>query len=212
MQCPTKIHDFVDDLESLFWVLVYSSIKRFAEPDQDTHMYIFEIVCDANASLHTSASRRSSFIASNTLSDIRFTETMETLLQDFQHSWWCYHMERKGPMRVLRHMWDNIVETARVVPDPSHWRQKLASALELCDADNCATTHADAAEAGLTSAKREVERNPIKSAIQNRLSSGKRNHLTSSRYRSTEKRKPSEDHEETFGRHNPRRSKRLRRH
>lgn len=127
---PKKQQDILDDIESVFWVIVYVAAKYF-EGDIQLDMTVFDQRenCMIDGEVHPVGGRKVHWLLFRSLEQLRFTcEPLGELIRDLAHEW--------GRFYLLHWMFDET-EDSRVaferkqdeLSKPSFWIAKFDIAL-----------------------------------------------------------------------------------
>lgn len=117
-----KLHDIADDLESVFWVFLFVSLKCFAifPPGHHPPLDIFE-----GAEVNSGWSKRKDYLNSDDLRKTTFTsDTLQELLQDISAHWREYHQAVVGAQDP-----EETMKVHELVSRPTFWIDKIACAL-----------------------------------------------------------------------------------
>lgn len=129
LQNPDKSHRLVDDLESVFWVLLWAMMERFALPGQVLPIQVFEEV-EFDKHLRTvGGESKQKMILSGNLLHLRFSsKALEKLLKLCNTCWQKYHYVRSYPDdEYYGPDAGKILEDAAL---PSFWLAQLKSVLD----------------------------------------------------------------------------------
>ena len=129
LQEPDKVHTIVDDLESVFWVLVYGALRRFAEPDQYLPMELFDEVKYDRAGRRLGGTTKQVYVICGNLLRLKFSaRPLQKLVHECNECWSEYHMgilPRREKERTERQR--SMLVSA---PEPAFWLEKFASVLQ----------------------------------------------------------------------------------
>ena len=95
---PGKVHDITDDLESVFWVLLFCAMHYYSLPDQDIPMDVFDYQSIDEDGRRTGGNFKAAWVfSSSQLLDLRLTSAdLHHLLRESQKCWLQYHTAMKG--------------------------------------------------------------------------------------------------------------------
>ena len=129
---PDKLHDIADDLESIFWVLVFSAMKCYSLPDQDVSLHGFDDQSLDAYERRVGGTHKRHWLFSDQLSKIHFVpNSLHDLIQDSQLCWFQFYIARHGTAGF-----DSVpaakAELLRMLDrasSPSFWAEKYAASL-----------------------------------------------------------------------------------
>lgn len=135
---PEKPHDITDDLESLFWVLVYGAMKWHSLPDQYIPFEGFDQYNLDGQGRRIGGDFKSSWILSgDTLVRLRLTSpTLHKLIKDCRLVWWKFYNAKEGArdfedMEVFH---AEIMKTLGLAGKPVFWIERYSAILSTWDA------------------------------------------------------------------------------
>ncbi|GJE92002.1 hypothetical protein PsYK624_081550 [Phanerochaete sordida] len=130
LENPLLTNEIVDDLESIFWVLLYSALEHFGLPDQNKLRVVFESRdLDGHGNLIGGISKKG-FLHPSDFKHLEFQDAiLKDLVRDAARSWWKYHLVRRGGAGVPDSQKEDVVATFRRVVEPSYWVDLFAAAL-----------------------------------------------------------------------------------
>ncbi|GJE92007.1 hypothetical protein PsYK624_081600 [Phanerochaete sordida] len=83
-----KAHDISDDLESVFWVLIYCSLKYFARPEHNVTVEIFDHIALDSQGNRVGGTYKSGSIDSNRLWKVEYTSSvLQDLIKRSNKAW-----------------------------------------------------------------------------------------------------------------------------
>ena len=139
-QNPNNIHELVDDLQSVFWVLLYAAVK-FVTP-AGAKAPLLKVFDDPDDRLDEKGKRVRGHLKRASLGhaepwDLRYgSDILKNLLKDFRGSWADYlEAEQKNSAPGPDQLPDETRRTLQVASEPSFWREKLAAALRRYDVE-----------------------------------------------------------------------------
>lgn len=140
---PEKLHDLVDDLESLFWVLIYGTAKRFLQPGQRFDKDMFDQQTKDTKGRTVGGARKHTALLGGWLLKTRCTCTaLQQLMFQCGKRWLEYHMYKQEWPPLDEKTKEELKGIPSLVSDPSFWMEKFASALRQTDALACCSHHA----------------------------------------------------------------------
>ena len=127
---PEKVHDLTDDLESMYWTMVYVALKRFTPPDHKFPQNLFsDEVTDHPDGRRRGGDQKKQLLLTNRLDKWEFSSgVVKGLLQECRDAWRSYHA-LEDPSQPPA---DGEVPP-EPVSDPRYWIGKCASALDRLD-------------------------------------------------------------------------------
>ncbi|KIP08542.1 hypothetical protein PHLGIDRAFT_12541 [Phlebiopsis gigantea 11061_1 CR5-6] len=130
---PDKLHDITDDLESVYWVLLYGALKMFASADQDLPLNVFDWHgIDRDGRRIGGRFKQAWIYNSDRLFALGLTSTaLQELILESQRCWFMFYNVRDDLMSLdgLGDLRDRMTKTLEQAPDPSFWIDKYAAAL-----------------------------------------------------------------------------------
>ena len=134
LQDPNKAHELLDDLESVFWVLVYGALKRYLSPNQPSitglmNMFDEERVDQDNIII--GGQGKANCLWAGRLQHAQFTcASLQGLVHECATWWGMYHRAVDGARDVdIPATKAKIMGTLDLAPRPSYWIGKFAKAL-----------------------------------------------------------------------------------
>lgn len=179
LEDPNKIHDIVDDLESVFWVFIYSTIERFSPYKDNPFKDIFDYhTADPESGQCWGGQMKYGCIFGPNLPKFQFgSPYLLELIEKCKWLWHAYHTGLRGATVFRSHPETRaeIMAQHELVKKPSHWVEVFADALR--DHDARCTVCASRAEPSLTSAgssRREPtsRTTPLQTGSENRNGQG----------------------------------------
>lgn len=129
-----KAHDIGDDLESVFWVFVYCSLKHFAPPGPSTSLEFLDDMFIEEDGHRTGGHEKSLKMNSDTLTLIDYTsDVLRDLMTRVNQAWQFFYIAYKGSAaaRVMRDQFGaNLQQWIDDAMRPSYWREMFADALK----------------------------------------------------------------------------------
>lgn len=133
LENPDKLHDLVDDLESVFWVFVYVAVKHFSAPDQVTPYRMMRMFNEEELGSQgqiVGGSRKTHCLFFGDLSTTDFTDdALEKLLSHLGSCWHMYHCARTGNVPPVDDP-EVILKMLKLAPLPSYWAEQFTTALQ----------------------------------------------------------------------------------
>lgn len=97
LQDPDKIHELVDDLEAVFWVLVYAAFKRFLLPGDIPPMLVFDHEETRSDGRRVGGSFKKTCLFSRQLEGYELTSaSVHKLVLQASIHWFKYHVNLTG--------------------------------------------------------------------------------------------------------------------
>ena len=134
---PEKLHDITDDLESLFWVLVYGAMKWHALPDQNIPLEGFDqFSLDGHGRRVGGGFKGDWILSGDALVRLRLTcPALHKLIKDCRLGWWKLYNAKHGA-RDFEDMEDfhaEIMKMLELAGKPSFWIEKYSAILSTWD-------------------------------------------------------------------------------
>ena len=128
---PQKLHDLIDDLESVFWVLLYGALKRFVPPSQPSSMEMFEEERIGEDKYVVGGRQKNHCLAYGGMNDMPFTNpALQTLIRECAARWNAYHRAGEGALGFRSpETKASIMALLDFAPQPSYWTERFDSAL-----------------------------------------------------------------------------------
>lgn len=127
---PDKLHELVDDLESVFWVFAYGALKYYALPQVLVPLAIFD---EEHADEHGRAvGGRLKNASLDQFPEIQYTShAIKDLISDLSMSWFKFRIAQGGISRwgLGKAGKDDIMRTLELADKPCYWRDKFATVL-----------------------------------------------------------------------------------
>ena len=168
---PDKVNTIADDLESIFWVLVYVVVKRFAPPEATFPIEIFHEAFDDHGR-RIGGQGKIGTLSLKTSYDLNLRHApLAKLLRDSRDIWYqhryCIVCTLDFGVEAIDRAFRRSFQLA---PDPAYWRERFAMVLEqLGKASDDGDHAADASRE--QSARSRAEHGAL---LVQRLSGGKR--------------------------------------
>ncbi|KIP01982.1 hypothetical protein PHLGIDRAFT_122872 [Phlebiopsis gigantea 11061_1 CR5-6] len=138
LENPTKIHDVADDLESVFWVMTYGSLKRFARSNQAQLMRFFDYqTVDPENGQKVGGQLKEGCIFGPRLRNIAFTsDSLQDLIHKAKLTWFGYYTILQGNMDLDSSPLTKgiMLEQHEQAKRPAFWVDLFAKALHAHDA------------------------------------------------------------------------------
>ncbi|GJE92091.1 hypothetical protein PsYK624_082440 [Phanerochaete sordida] len=121
-------HDILDDLESVFWVLLFAAAERFSAGPPHVDRDLFEN-SERGPDAEASASCRRFAIVYNKLHGVPFTSApLQSLIKECSAAWRKYQIGIDDDLPEVRER-PYVRAALESAPKPSFWRAKFAAAL-----------------------------------------------------------------------------------
>lgn len=131
-------HELVDDLESLFWVLLYGALKYFV-PSPQTELIdsiFYREYIDRNGRWQ-GAEGKVQVMYYESFDMVSLTSPfLESFIHDLRSDWYAYHIAGSGDLDQSPDQYDLVKHMLPLAPDPQHWIHKFSQALRQFDAES----------------------------------------------------------------------------
>ena len=134
---PDKVHDILDDLESIFWVLVYCALRHFSTPGLRMPMSIFDDEGVDEEGRRTGGMLKSACLSCRQLFDYKFScIALERLIQEASDAWATYRIAIRGRIQA-----SDVIQMLELAPVPSYWIKMFTDALQEQSHSSCKHTN-----------------------------------------------------------------------
>ena len=135
LQDPEKLHDMLDDLESVFWVTAFCALDRFLRPNRIGPMTMFDEERVDDEGRTVGGLEKSVTMLTGTLCLKKFTcPTLQELIYECSQFWAECHLASRDDPRFFKHVSEGIRDRMRKTLDsasqPVFWSDLYASALK----------------------------------------------------------------------------------
>ena len=135
LQDPEKLHDLLDDLESVFWVMVCCALEWFLRPNQTRPMSMFEEEKVDEEGRTIGGDGKYVALWSGSLKLKTFTcPSLQRLVYDCAQRWGEFHLARQDDPSIAKlgseGMMEKLKEMLDLAPQPVFWQRIFTSALE----------------------------------------------------------------------------------
>ncbi|GJE92080.1 hypothetical protein PsYK624_082330 [Phanerochaete sordida] len=127
---PEKLQDVEDDLEAVFWVLLYSTLKHFAPPCPDFPLSVFSTeTFDLKGRTIGGYDKRAA-IRRKSHKKVEFScPQLRDLIHDMGDSWAKYHSSLRGFGAATPEISHELRRMHELAPTPPFWLEMVSSAL-----------------------------------------------------------------------------------
>ncbi|KIP02474.1 hypothetical protein PHLGIDRAFT_37885 [Phlebiopsis gigantea 11061_1 CR5-6] len=127
-----KNHDIADDLESVYWVLLFGAMHMFTPPDKDIPLEIFDDEgVDHNGHLIGGNAKKNWLRDPGGLRALELpSPELRELLLDSQKCWLMFHLARDGSVDRDKDLQDEAKKVLELASDPSFWIDKYQATLQ----------------------------------------------------------------------------------
>lgn len=139
LENPKKVHDIVDDLQSIFWVLIYGALKHFTLPDQSLPMEVFSHQTIDRKGRRFGGRWKLSSIALGSFRNLDYSSAaLKNLVSKSDLVWRDYHAGINGARQFAsdEKLHAEIMEGMESAKKPSFWVEAFATALSELDAEH----------------------------------------------------------------------------
>ena len=197
---PDRLHDLVDDLESLFWVLVYGALKRFVRGDPRYSMRMFDgETRDEMGRLVGGVQKYSALWSGAFLRQEYVCPSLQRLIHVCAARWNEYQLLKRSAPELDEDTVARLKSILDLACQPSFWMEKFVTALE--QVKSCCSHHESSSQLSSgTNLAVPVDEDRVKDGRRGECAGRKRQLLS------------EEDDDDKDARHIPlRRSKRIKR-
>lgn len=127
---PDKLHDVEDDLEAVFWVLLYCALKRFAPPCPSLPISAFADQWeDINGRL-VGGYEKLTLLQRRFYKDVEFrSPAFRNMIHDMAETWKTYHLSLSGTEASTAELTRELKRVNSLAPKPSFWVEKVSNLL-----------------------------------------------------------------------------------
>ena len=140
-----KIHDIADDLESVFWVLVFAAMKWHTIPGQELPLYGFDELVVHPDGTKVGGQLKGYWIFSDELYELRYTHNvLKELIRASRLSWFQFYRARRGAPEFasMEEVRAEIMKMLDLAPSPAFWIEKYATSLSAMSTPTITTSNA----------------------------------------------------------------------
>ena len=130
---PKWAHDISDDLESVFWVLMYGALTRFLLPNQSPPLEMFDEVQVNHEGRCTGGTEKSAHVSSSYFNRFRYdSDTLRWVVRKICEDWSNFHVARFGTCGFEGHpeLVKRMVEMLELAPKPCYWVERFTKVLD----------------------------------------------------------------------------------
>ncbi|GJE92009.1 hypothetical protein PsYK624_081620 [Phanerochaete sordida] len=127
---PDKLHGILDDLESVFWNLVYGALRRFALPEENTSTMMFEESGFDNQGRATGGTMKGAFLLGRRYVGLRLSSAkLSELIQRCGDCWRQCHLALSPMDGIGERKKNEVREILKDAAKPSYWVDIFAATL-----------------------------------------------------------------------------------
>lgn len=144
LSVPSRLHDIADDLESVFWVLMFGALKYYAAPGQHFPSYLFNHYRTDGQGCRVGGLHKEDWVRDRGIIDkLRLTsEILHALIYKCCASWFLHYSVFRFPSGSDDIAYFDVayLSKAGLVADPSFWIEKYSAALSSVDSQGTITS------------------------------------------------------------------------